>query len=157
MALAGKIRVELISSFTLLRAGLRSLLGTSGAIEVIGESTLESASVESVLEKGAQVVIIETGRNEYQACELVKALAPRVPVIALSTNPEADMVLCLLRAGVKGYLSNQEAADELIRAVEAVAQGEAFLCSLASKTLLAGYRQRTHGPREAKADMEEEL
>ncbi|MGB8646313.1 MAG: response regulator transcription factor [Anaerolineae bacterium] len=139
-----KIRVLLVSNFTLLRAGLRSLLGNCDQLDVIGESTLETVSVEFVQQTGAQVVIVETGRDEEHACEVVRALAAQFPVIALSTNPAADLVLCLLRAGVKGYLSHQEAADELVRAVQAVAQGEVFLCTSASKTLLTGYRQRTH-------------
>ncbi len=139
-----KIRILLVSDFVLLRAGLGALLADLPNVEVVGECPCQEDVVGCVLETLPDIVLLGISRDEECLFKALAAMregaAPRI--IAVSAIEERDFVLRLLRAGVQGYLSSQEATAELVRALDAVAQGEVFLCPSASKALLAGYRDQ---------------
>jgi DNA-binding NarL/FixJ family response regulator len=136
-----KIRVFLLGDFVLLRSGLRALLADSANVEVIGESALEDDTAARVQDLQPSVVVFAVSKDEDDVFKTVKDLgALATHIVAVSPNHDSDFVLSLLRAGVHGYLSNHEAPAELVRALDAVARGEVFLCPSASKALLAEYR-----------------
>lgn len=136
-----KIRAFLVSDFVLLRSGLRALLADCPNVEVVGESTAEGEMAVRVHDLRPNLVILGISKDEAQVFNTVRDLQARATqILAVSPIQDSDFVLRLLRAGVHGYLSNQEAPAELVRAMDAVAQGEVFLCPSASKALIAEYR-----------------
>ena len=136
-----KIRVLLVSDFVLLRSGLRALLAGCENVEVVGESAAEGDTAVSVQELQPSLVLLGISNGEEDVFKTIKDLCnPGTQIMAVSPIQDSEFVLRLLRAGVHGYLSNQEAPAELVRAVDAVARGEVFLCPSASKALLAEYR-----------------
>jgi two-component system response regulator NreC len=136
-----KIRVLLVSDFVLLRSGLRALLADCENVEVVGESAVEGDTAVSVQKLQPSLVLLGISNGEEDVFKTIKDLrTPGTQIMAVSSIQDSDFVLRLLRAGVHGYLSNQEAPAELVRAMDAVARGEVFLCPSASKALLAEYR-----------------
>jgi two-component system response regulator NreC len=139
-----KIRVLLISDFVLLRSGLRALLADCKNVEVVGEGAVEGDGALPVQELRPSLVILGISKDEEHVFKTIKDLhTPATQIMAVSPIQDSDFVLRLLRAGVHGYLSNQEAPAELVRAMDAVARGEVFLCPSASKALLAEYRYQS--------------
>jgi DNA-binding NarL/FixJ family response regulator len=136
-----KIRVLLVSDFVLLRAGLRALLADSPNVEVVGETADEDDIKARIEELTPNVVILAISRDEEDVFKTIQDLVPARQVVAVSPIQDPKFVMRLLRAGVHGYVSNQEALVELVRAMDAVAQGEVFLCPSASKALLSEYRK----------------
>lgn len=135
-----KIRVFLISDFVLLRSGLRALLSGCVNVEVVGESAVEGETARLVREMHPNVVILGISKDGEEVFGTIKDLTPATQVLTVSPIQDSNFVLRLLRAGVRGYLSKQEAPAELVRAMDAVARGEVFLCPSASTALLAEYR-----------------
>ncbi len=135
-----KINVYIVSNFALLRAGLVALFNGSSTVQVVGESELLPDTAEQVCASGADVAILEIGGNEQAVFQAIRAMCPATRVIVVSRAQDHDLFLSLLRAGVNGCLSEREAPSDLARAVAAVAQGEVFLCTSASQTLLDSYR-----------------
>jgi two-component system, NarL family, response regulator NreC len=135
------IRVLLASDFVLLRSGLRALLADCESVEVVGESAVDGQTAERVRELQPTLVILGVSSDDKNVFETIgKMGAPTTQVVVVSPIQDPGFVMRLLRAGVHGYLSNQEAPAELVRAMDAVARGEVFLCPSASKALLAEYK-----------------
>ena len=139
-----KIRVLLVSDFVLLRSGLRALLADCTNVQVVGESAVEGETARQAQELQPNVVILGISKDGEDVFKTIKDFGTlAAQIVAVSPNQDSDFVLRLLRAGVHGCLSNQEAPSELVRAMDAVARGEVFLCPSASKVLLADYRYQS--------------
>ncbi len=138
-----KISVIVISDFVLLRSGLHALLARSEQVDVRGECGLGATAVQLVHEKKPAVLVLDMSDCETPATETLQDLrrqASDLPIVAISPSADRELILELLRYGVRGYLSNREAEAELVRAVETVAGGEIYLCPRACDALLEGYR-----------------
>ncbi len=79
-------------------------------------------------------------RRMHTVVRQLLATTPALHIVALGTANKR-VVLHLLRNGVQGYISRRELATELARAIQAVAQGDVFLCPSASNALLDEYRK----------------
>jgi len=140
-----KIRVWLASNFMLLRSGLRALLTGRPTLKCIGETGLGGDALELVEKAQPDVLILDVDLHDRRANAVLKRLSSKTPatrIIALSVAGDKRSILRLLRCGVHGYLSHSEATAELVKAIEAVAQGDVFLCPSASVALLNEYRKR---------------
>ena len=126
------ITVLLADDQELVRAGLRSLLEHDPGITVVDEAADGAAAVRRVRQHRPDVVLMDLrmpGTNGLDATAEIVA-DPRlrdVRVLVLTTFDEADDVLAAIRAGAAGYLLKDAGADELRRAVRAVAAGQSPL------------------------------
>jgi two-component system NarL family response regulator len=114
----------------MLRDGLRFILAAEDDIEIIGEAGDGLAAIEMVQTLVPDMVIMDIGMrdlNGMDATRQIKADNPSVKVIALSTYSEKRYVLGMLEAGASGYVLKASAADEMRRAVRAVAEGSHYL------------------------------
>jgi DNA-binding NarL/FixJ family response regulator len=124
------IRVLLVDDHQMLRDGLRFILAAEDDIEIIGEAGDGLAAIEMVQTLVPDMVIMDIGMrdlNGMDATRQIKADNPSVKVIALSTYSEKRYVLGMLEAGASGYVLKASAADEMRRAVRAVAEGSHYL------------------------------
>jgi two-component system NarL family response regulator len=114
----------------MLRDGLRSILASEEGIEIVGEAGDGLAAIEMVQTLVPDIVIMDIGMrdlNGMDATRQIKADNPSVKVIALSTYSEKRYVLGMLDAGASGYVLKASAADEMRRAVRALAAGSHYL------------------------------
>jgi DNA-binding NarL/FixJ family response regulator len=133
-----RIGLLLSSHFVLLREGLRALLANHPRIEVIAQSASAAETEARIREFGPSVVLLHLSQDDEEGFKTIEGLlsGPAIRIIALTGNSEHDFIVRLLRAGVRGYLSDQETEAELITAVEAVARGEVYLSPSANKAIL---------------------
>jgi len=66
------------------------------------------------------------GLDGIEATRRIKTRSPGTSVIALSARTDAKTVDTVMRAGGRGYLSKNDAFDELARAIRAVAAGQTY-------------------------------
>jgi DNA-binding NarL/FixJ family response regulator len=76
------------------------------------------------------------GRDGVAATAELKRLHPRIPVLVLTMHEEDDALIAALRAGVSGYLLKGAGRDELVRAVLAVASGDAVYSAQTAQRLV---------------------
>ena len=81
-------------------------------------------------------------RRMHTLVRQLLATTPALHIVALDTANKR-VVLHLLRNGVQEYISRRKLATKLARAIQAVAQGDVFLCPSASNALLDEYRKHT--------------
>ena len=127
---ADPIRVLLADDQRVVREGLEMLLGLLPGIEVVGAAADGEEAVRLAVARAADVVLMDLRMPRMDGIEATRRLAdarPAVRVIALTTYADEPTVLRALRAGARGYLTKDAGAEEISRAIAAVARGEAAL------------------------------
>jgi DNA-binding NarL/FixJ family response regulator len=79
--------------------------------------------------------------------EATRRLGGKPPVLALTTFNEDELLSGALRAGAAGFVLKDSSAEELIRAVRAVARGDSYLDPAVTSRVLTTYRKAAPGPR----------
>jgi two-component system response regulator NreC len=137
-----KISVLLVDDHAILRAGLRALLETYPDIEVVGEAGDGEEAICQVRKLRPDVVLMDVampGMNGLAATRHILTENPHARVLILTQYGNKEYVLPLLQAGASGYVLKQAADTDLITAIRAVQQGQAFLYPPVAKLLLEAY------------------
>jgi two-component system, NarL family, response regulator NreC len=146
------IRVLLAEDHNVVREGLRLLLNAQPDIQVVGEATDGRQAVVMAHETCPNVAVLDISMPELdglQAASLIRRDCPDVQVLILTMHESDTYFFRAIEAGASGYLLKKAASEDLINAVRAVAQGEAFFYPPLARRLLEGYLQ--HGKTNAPA------
>jgi DNA-binding NarL/FixJ family response regulator len=141
------IRVLAADDHPLALAGLEQLLGALDGIELVGAALGGEEAVRLAAEHEPDVVLMDLempGKDGIQATREVLARRPQTAVVVLTSFSDRERILAALDAGALGYLLKDVQPDELAKAIDAAARGEAPLDPRAARELLAG--RRVPGP-----------
>jgi DNA-binding NarL/FixJ family response regulator len=133
-----KITVLLVDDHTVVREGLRALLGVEQDIEVIGEAADGREALALAKEKSPEVVVMDVAMPIFNGMEATRQISKNCPdtaVLVLSSYTHEECVQQLLNAGAAGYLAKQTAANELPKAIREVRRGNRYLSSIVAKEL----------------------
>jgi two-component system response regulator NreC len=137
-----QIKVLLADDHQIMREGLASLLEKHPDLNVVGQAGEGRAAVRLAQELQPDVVVMDIGMpglNGIEATRQIVAATPGVKVIALSVHAESPFVAGMLQAGAAGYLLKHNAAEELVRAVRLVVQGQTYLCPQIAGQVVEGF------------------
>ena len=137
-----KITVLLADDHRILREGVRSLLEKAQDIEVVGEASEGGEAVAKAQALSPDIVLMDItmpGMNGLEATRQIKALRPNTRVLILSMHESNQYISQFLRSGASGYVLKDTAASELVGAIRAVFQGDAFLYPSIARKLLEEY------------------
>jgi DNA-binding NarL/FixJ family response regulator len=124
------VRVALVDDDDLMRAGLRAVLSTDDAIDVVGEAGDGRAAVAMTRESRPEVVLMDVRMPDLDgiaATREVLAAAPDVRVVILTTFEDDDYIFGALAAGASGFLLKRTRPEDLMAAIHAVAAGDSLL------------------------------
>jgi two-component system response regulator NreC len=147
------IRVLLAEDHNVVREGLRLLLNAQPDMLVVGEATDGCQAVVLAHETCPSVAVLDIsmpGLDGLQAAGQIRRECPAVQVLILTMHESDTYFFRAIEAGASGYLLKKAAGEDLIKAVRAVAQGEAFFYPSLARRLLEGYLQ--HGKASAPGD-----
>jgi DNA-binding NarL/FixJ family response regulator len=130
-----KVRVLIADDQPLARAGFRSVLEATGAIQVVGEAESGEQAVEMARRRDPDVVLMDVRMPGMDGIEATRRM-PQQKVLILTTFGMDDYIIEALRAGASGFLLKDAPVDELVRAVRTVAAGDAQLSPAVTKRLL---------------------
>ena len=125
-----KKRILLVDDHEVVRLGLKSLLERHPQFEIVGEAASAREALEQVENNHPDVVVMDIrlpGVSGIEACEEITSRFPETRVLMLTSYAEDEMLFSAIRAGASGYILKQIGGEELVRALEAVARGEALL------------------------------
>jgi DNA-binding NarL/FixJ family response regulator len=141
-------RVLLADDHELVRQGLKLLLEREG-FHVVGEVSDGQMALQSVLKVCPDVAIFDIGMpilNGLDAARELRKTSPRTKTILLTRHDEEQYVTEALRAGVKGYVLKNQAATDLVYAVQQVSRGEIYLSPSISRTVAEAFLSKTGLP-----------
>ncbi|HNV76562.1 MAG: response regulator transcription factor [Gemmatimonadetes bacterium] len=139
------IRVVLADDHTVVRAGLKAVLGTAKDIDVVGEAKDGREAISLVDRFKPDVVVMDlsmAGMDGTAATKEIVAKGLSTRVLILTMHPEEDYLVPLLEAGAAGYLVKSAADRELVDAVRAVAKGDVYVRPTAARVLAKGLTKK---------------
>ncbi len=145
-ALLENIRVLVVDSQAVTRAGLHRLLESYADLKVVGEAADGVQAVSETIELGPQVVLMDTQLPNGQSLEAlrqIKQLNLNTQVLLLSAQDREEYLYETLRAGAGGYVLKDIAPDELAQAVRAVARGEVLVQPQLAGRLLSRFGRQS--------------
>jgi len=122
-----KTRVLIADDHSVVRMGLASLLGTAKNMEVVGEAVDGIDAVRKALKLRPDVVVMDLvmpRKNGVAATEEIRAAAPEVKILILTTFGTSDDIARALKAGATGAIMKSATNRELLATVQAVAVGQ---------------------------------
>jgi DNA-binding NarL/FixJ family response regulator len=143
-----EIRILIADDHPLFRFGLRALLDAEAGTAVIGEATSGIEAVEMAASLQPDVILMDINMPELNGLEATRHI--------LADNPEAnilvltmfddDTVFAAIRAGARGYLLKGSEGEETLRAIRAVAGGEAIFSPNIAARLMQHFANEPQTP-----------
>jgi DNA-binding NarL/FixJ family response regulator len=132
-------RVLIADGQALVRAGLRALLEAAGPIIVTGEAATGEDALALARTGSPDVLLIDAMLPGLDCVETARRIVRETSVAVMLLTPRDDdeRVFAALRAGIRGLVPKDAAADELLRGVEALARGDVQLSSGHARRLVA--------------------
>lgn len=135
------IRVVLADDHTIVREGLKQLLGAAGDLEVVGEASNGHEVLERVRGLEFDLLLLDMsmpGRSGIELIKQVRAERPKLRILVLSMHEEHQYAVRAIRAGAAGYLTKESASKQLVDAIRKVATGGAFISAEVAQQLALG-------------------
>jgi DNA-binding NarL/FixJ family response regulator len=138
-----EIAVLLVDDQDLVRSGLRRILRRKDGFVIVAECSDGDEVAAAVAQHRPDVVVMDLRMKRVDGIEATRRLAGHdaPPVLALTTFNEDELLSGALRAGAAGFVLKDSSAEELIRAVRAVARGDSYLDPAVTSRVLSTYRR----------------
>ncbi|WP_284985171.1 response regulator transcription factor [Arthrobacter sp. fls2-241-R2A-172] len=149
------ISVLLVDDHTVVRSGLKALLGTQADIAVVGEAASGEEALEAAQQHQPAVVLMDlamgAGMDGIEAIKQLRQGTPHQAIIVFTTyDSDADIVRAV-DAGAMGYLLKDAAPEEIFAAVRGAVQGKSVMSAPVASRLFQQLRHPDEilTPREA--------
>ncbi len=124
-----RIRVLVADDHPVFRRGMRAILGAEPDTELVGEATDGEEAVTRALELRPDVILMDLNMpnvNGIEATRRILEASPGTAILMLTMFEDDKSILAAMRAGAHGYVLKGADGAETIRAIHAVANGEAI-------------------------------
>jgi DNA-binding NarL/FixJ family response regulator len=135
------VRVVVADDHPMYRFGVEAVLAQADGIEVVASVADGDELIEAVADLRPDVVVSDLsmpGTDGVTATGAMLAAQPDLAVLALTMHDDDEHVHAALRAGARGYLVKGADADSIVRAVRAVAAGDAVYGGDVARRITAG-------------------
>ena len=144
------IKVLIADDHPIVRHGLRQILSGIPDMEVAGEAVNAQETLDLVRLGGWDVLVLDITMPDRSGFDILKELKheqPHLPVMILSIHAEEQLAVRVLKAGAAGYLTKENAPDELVKAIRKVVGGGKYVSSNLAESLAAALDTTTDRPR----------
>ncbi len=147
--MAQRTTVLIVDDHPLFRSGLRQVIASDPRFELIGETGDGEAALQLIQEKKPAVAVLDVNLPGLSGLEIARKLqTKRLPtrVIMLTMHKDEETCNRALDIGARGFVLKENAVEEILKAIAAVAGGEHYLSST-----ISGYLVRRRNRAEALA------
>ncbi len=158
MSRKSKIKIIIADDHAIVRKGLVQIISEMPEFQLLDEATNGMELLEKVKKNPPDIIVLDIAMPKMSGWEVIQHLEKKfskIRVIVLSVSSEEDYAIQFYKAGAWAYLTKDSAADQLVKAIKKVAQGERFIsANIADKLILSlneQYKPPPHGklsPRE---------
>ena len=135
----GLIKILIADDHKMFREGISSLLEKESNIEIAGGAQNGQEVLNFLKDDLVDVVLMDIdmdGMNGYVATQKLKMLYPNTKVLVLSMHSETSYIISMLNAGASGYILKNASRDEMIRAIQVVAEGNTYYSNQVSNKII---------------------
>lgn len=134
-----KHRIVLLDDHEIVRTGLKQLLALEADLEVTGEAATSADALALLRQVACDLLLLDVSlpdRSGVDTLKLVRSTYPDLPVLVLSTYPEEQYAINLLRAGANGYIRKDAAGSDIVHAIRIVLQKGRYMSQAVSEMLV---------------------
>jgi two-component system, NarL family, response regulator LiaR len=144
-----RIRILIVDDHIVVRKGLRMLLKSDPALEVIGEAGngLEAIEQTSTLKPDLILMDLQMPKmNGIDAIQAIKQHDPAIKILVLTSFADDQNVFPAIKGGASGYILKDALPDELLEAIHRIARGEPSLHPAIAERLMQEIAHPTAPP-----------
>jgi DNA-binding NarL/FixJ family response regulator len=133
-----KINIILVDDHAVVRAGVRRLLEQESSFDVIGEAESGEKAYQLFGELNPDVMVMDLSMPGMGGLESIRRILMRdekARILVLSMHEDLSFANQALKLGAKGYLIKNTLGDDLVKAIEAISQGDIFLSDEIAKKI----------------------
>jgi DNA-binding NarL/FixJ family response regulator len=125
-----EVTVMIVDDHPLLRHGLRDFIGRNSRFKIIGEASDGEEALRQMVCLKPQVTILDIDMPRFNGLETMRAIRQlpfSIKIIVLTMYKEEDMFNAAMDLGAKAYILKENAANDVVAALEKVDGGETFV------------------------------
>lgn len=133
------IRVLVADDHAFFRDGLRMLLDEARDMELAGEAADGDEAVATAVEVQPDVILMDIkmpGLSGIEATRRILDASPHIGIVVVTMYEDDDFVFSAMRAGARGYLLKGADREDVLRAIRAVASGDAIFGPAIARRLI---------------------
>jgi len=151
------VKILLADDHAVLRKGLSQLLADEFPGIIIGEAANGKEALDEIAFQRWDALVLDLYMPDSEGLAVldeVRRQQPALPVLVLSSAPEEQMAMRVLKAGANGYLNKQCAAEELVKALTKIVAGGRYFSAATMERLAEEMSRAGKTPREELSDRE---
>lgn len=137
------VRILLVDDHEVIRVGLRTVLGQTQGVTVVGEAGTVTDAIQQAQRLKPDVILMDVRLPDgsgVDACREILGSLPGTRVIFLTSYADDDSVLAAVLAGAQGYVLKEIDSPALLEAIRSVANGQSILDSSVTERALRWLR-----------------
>lgn len=123
-------RILVVDDHPLVRKGVIQVIVAELHGAVIGEASDAAEALAAVWNQPWDLILLDIslpGRSGIEVLKEIRDARPKVPVLVLSSHPESQFAVRVLRAGASGYLTKGSSPEALLKAVRTCLSGARYI------------------------------
>lgn len=143
------IRVMIADDHAIVRKGLKQILDDVGDMIVSEEACDGDEALKGIRGDNWDVLLLDIampGKSVLDLIKLTKLSKPKKPILILSSYPEDQYAIRILRAGADGYLGKESAPEQLVMAIRKLAQGGKYISNQLAEILVGELNPNSNKP-----------
>jgi len=123
----------------IIREGIKNILRKQPEYEVVGEAENGEEVLEKIASLKPDILLLDITMPKKSGLEIldqIQRVCPQTKILVISVHKADAYVMRALKAGVRGYLNKENAADDLLPALRKITAGQVYLSAEASSYLL---------------------
>jgi DNA-binding NarL/FixJ family response regulator len=133
------MRILLVEDHPMFRDGLARMLESVEEFEVVGEAVTGEEAVQLAQQLKPNIILMDLNLPKMSGIEATKQIIqdqPDTGILVLTMYDDDSSVFAAIRAGARGYLLKEANRNEIIRAIQAVGDGEAIFSPTIARRMM---------------------
>lgn len=137
-----RIKILLADDHPVVRKGIASCLAQHDHLQIVGEAADGRDALKKARDIEPDIILMDIDMphmNGLAVTDLLRKELPKIKVLILSMHSNTDFILRIIQSGARGYVLKEAGTDELLKAIDALNQGEAFFSPEVARAALNQY------------------
>lgn len=137
-----KVKVLIAEDHTIVREGLKALLGSDPDLEICGEADNGKDAIKLVQGLNPDIVLMDLSMPRIHGLEAIREIRktnPATKILVLTVHDDEEYISATLRSGASGYVLKNDSYNELLSSIKTVLSGKPYLSPAISQTIIQGY------------------
>ncbi|MEZ8144348.1 DNA-binding response regulator [Enterovibrio norvegicus FF-33] len=129
----------LADDHVLLQDGLIERLSRQPQFSILGAANDGDSAIDKALSLKPDILLTDISMPHKSGLEVLSVLrdkAPEIKVVILSMHNNKEYIMTAMRGGAKGYVLKDVSSQELVQALDIIANGGSYFSAGVSETLM---------------------